>query len=71
MRRTLKLMGANLAGQSGRNKGKAIYFFLRKETTTFTTPARDVIDAFWASHQGEVMGNIRSNFERKMRGERI
>lgn len=43
----------------------------RKTTTSFHTPARPIIEPFIRAHQGEIFPNIRSNFERKMRGERI
>jgi hypothetical protein len=62
-----------LAGQGlrKRKKQEAKYFFLRPSTTQFKNPIRDIIVPFWAAHQSEAMPNIQSNFERKMRGERI
>lgn len=47
------------------------YFFLRKGTTKMTTPARPIISPFWAAHERESWHNIRDNFRRKRRGERI
>jgi len=47
------------------------FFALRKGTTQFKTPARPIIDPFWHAHQTEAWQNIRRNFRRKMRGERI
>jgi len=46
-------------------------FFLRKSTSTLRTPARPIIDPFWDAHEKSARANIRSNFIRKMRGERI
>jgi hypothetical protein len=71
MRQFLKGVGAKMAGRKGRPGQAAKYFFLKKSTTEFTLPARDIIDTFWGAHESEVMPNIRSNFDRKMRGERI
>lgn len=47
------------------------YFFLKKATKRFRTPARPIIAPFWQAHEREAMENIRSNFDRKMAGERI
>lgn len=47
------------------------YFFIKKSTTHFTTPARPMIEPFLAAHGREVVPNVRRNFVRKMRGERI
>lgn len=46
-------------------------FFLRKSTHTLKTPARPIIDPFWAAHRREVMANIRRNFRLKLQGKRI
>lgn len=54
-----------------RSPDKARYFFLRKSTVSFRAPARPIIDPFWAAHRAEAASNIRQNFRRKMRGERI
>lgn len=47
------------------------FFFLRKTTTIGIVPARPIIEPFWDEHEKESAANIVSNFERKMRGERI
>lgn len=47
------------------------YFFLRKETSKFVTPARPIMDPFWDAHKRKAWHNIRENYRRKMRGERI
>ena len=47
------------------------YFFLRKSTTRFTTPARPVIDPFWNAERDSAISNIRRNFRAKMAGRRI
>ena len=47
------------------------YMFLRKTTTSFRTPARPIIEPFWDSQEARAMQNIKANFARKWRGERI
>jgi hypothetical protein len=47
------------------------FFFLRKQTRLLTTPARNVIEPFWAAHEREAERNIINNFKRKLAGERI
>lgn len=54
-----------------KNPALARYYFLKKSTTTLRTPARLVIVPFWNKHQTQAVTNIVTNFERKMRGERI
>lgn len=54
-----------------RNPDVARYYFLKKSTTTLVTPGRMIIVPFWRAHQSEAVRNIISNFERKIRGERI
>lgn len=49
----------------------ARYYFIRKSTTTFHIPPRPIIEPFWRAHQDEAWRNIRANWKRKMRGERI
>lgn len=46
-------------------------FFLRKSTTSMTTPARPIITPFWQAHQAAAERNIRNNFRRKMAGNKI
>jgi hypothetical protein len=58
-----------MQGQVG--PGIAKYFALRKSTQRFHTPARPIIEPFWGAHQAEALGNIRSNFRRKLAGERV
>lgn len=60
-------VGATL-GKRSRNRK---FFFLRKSTRRFKVPARPIIAPFWAAHKREAMSNIRRNFFRKLRGERI
>jgi hypothetical protein len=69
MRTYLAKIGAILRGKKKLAEWPAKAFFLK--TTAFKNPARDIIDTFWAAHKSEVMPNIESNFERKLRGERI
>ena len=47
------------------------YFALRKTTRRFYTPARPIIEPFWSTHEAEALRNIRSNFRRKLAGDRI
>jgi hypothetical protein len=54
-----------------RKEPEAKYFFLRKTTTRFKTPARPIIEPFLQAHRAEIGPNVKDNFERKMRGERI
>ncbi len=57
--------------KKGRGKAIAKYFFLRKSTTQLVLPPRPIIDPFWKANQSTAQRNIMSNFERKMKGERI
>lgn len=50
---------------------EAKYFFLRKSTTSFRLPPRGIIDAFWERHKEEATANIKENYERILKGERI
>jgi hypothetical protein len=59
------------AGEFGAALGVARYFFLRKSTTQFQIPPRDIVDTYWRRHSAEAMPHIQSNYERKLRGERI
>jgi hypothetical protein len=43
-------------------------FFLKKSTRKFSTPARPIIDPFWAANKNRVHGNIKRNFKLKLRG---
>ena len=60
-----------LAMQAQAGPGLRKYFALRKTTTRFHTPARPIIDPFWAAHRFETLSNIRANYRRKIAGERI
>ena len=55
----------------GKKTRRRNVFFLRKSTQMLRTPARPIIDPFWAAHRAEAARNIRQNFIRKMKGERI
>ncbi len=67
IRREFVRRGAAMAKRSLNRR----YFFLRKTTTRFRTPARPVIDPFWRAHREEAWRNIRNNYRRKLSGERI
>ena len=60
-----------LASMGGRMKRKSRKLFLKKETRTFKVPKREIIDPFWNAYRNKAQRNIISNFERKMKGERI
>ena len=55
----------------GKKSRRRNVFFLRKSTASLRTPARPIIDPFWDAHEKTARANIRSNFVRKLRGERI
>lgn len=55
----------------GKKSRRRAVFFLRKETRRMRTPARPILEPFWASERGDARINIRVNFRRKLRGERI
>lgn len=61
----------NQGARRGTIEGGNTPFFLRRNTKRFVTPARPIVDPFWKAHRDEAMRNIRQNFVRKMRGERI
>ena len=60
-------MGARMTRRA-RNRR---YFFIKRSTRTFRTPARPILDPFWRAHEDDARRNITRNFRRKMRGERI
>jgi hypothetical protein len=69
-------LGRRFARIGGRLKKKndpdAKFFFLRKTTgRRIDLPKRPMIDPYWNTHKDEALVNIRKNFARKMRGERI
>ncbi len=44
---------------------------IRKTTQNASVPARDIIGNFFAKHQSRVIELLKTNFQRKLRGERI
>lgn len=46
------------------------YFFLRKSTRQLTTPARPIIEPFWADEKAKAMADIRRRFRLKLMGRR-
>lgn len=54
-----------------RGNPDARFFFLRRETGRPKLPRRPIIDPFWRVNRVAAMRNVRENFNRKMRGERI
>jgi hypothetical protein len=65
LRRMLIQIGAR---RKKRKNDTARFFFLRKGTTTFSTPARDIVDTFWASQRGGLSGRLTAAYEEKLRG---
>lgn len=68
---TLRQYFVRIGASMGKGSRLRRYYFLRKATGALTTPARPIIAPFWAAHRSETERNIVSNFNRKMRGERI
>lgn len=48
-----------------------IYFRIPIKRKTFTTPARPILDPFWEMSRETAWRNIKNNYIRKRRGERI
>jgi hypothetical protein len=67
LRRYLAAYGGELKSKTKARQ----FFFLRKSTTQFKIPARPIIEPFWKANQAQSVKNIRDNFRRKMRGQRI
>lgn len=58
-------------GKLGKIEGGSTPFFLKKQTKSFKTPARKIIEPFWQSERGSVYRNIKRNFRLKLKGKRI
>lgn len=67
MRRYFAFKGASMSKRSRSRK----FFFLKKTTTVFHLPARPTLDPFWQKHADRAWTNIRSNWRKKLAGERI
>lgn len=65
----LRIVGIG-ASFSARSKART-YAFLRKGTVSFRTPASPILDPFWATEKRTSILNIRNNYLRKLKGERI
>jgi hypothetical protein len=70
---TLRRLWIRIGGDYKKGRGKSIakYFFLRKTTQKLHVPARPIIAPFWEAQQATATSNIISNFDKKMKGERI
>lgn len=66
-RRWLANVGAGISPRSKLRK----FFFLKKKTRQFETPKREIVDPFWRAQESRTQRNLISNFERKLKGERI
>jgi len=62
---------ARIGGGMGKRSQAKKYLFLRKSTTQFKTPARPIMDPFWRAERRRAFSNIRENYLRKLKGERI
>jgi hypothetical protein len=62
-----RVRGARMGRRSAARK----FFFLRKSTRRFTTPARPIVEPFIAAHRAAALRAIRADYIRKLRGERI
>lgn len=69
LRKFFRRLGAKYVKAGSKRVAK--FFFLKKSTSTLKTPARPIIDPFWDAHKMEAWKNIKSNFNRKLAGERI
>lgn len=58
-------------GELGKAEGGDTPFFLRRNTRSFTTPARPIVQPFWQANANDAERNIRNNFRQKMKGQRI
>ena len=72
IRESLAFWGSQLGSQFARSRSRRRnVFFLRRATHQLRTPARPIMEPFWAAHRAEALRNIRANFKRKLAGERI
>jgi hypothetical protein len=55
---------------SERSKNRK-FFFLRKSTTQMDTPERPSIEPVWKAREREAWVNIRNNYRKKLKGQRI
>ena len=62
---------ARLGGAMSKRSQARKYMFLRKSTQQLKTPARPIMDPFWQAQRRRAWLNIRENYRRKMKGERI
>lgn len=62
---------AEIGGRLGKGARGKKYLFLKKSTRRFKTPPRPIIAPFWRANQDNAWRNIRANFKRKLKGERI
>jgi hypothetical protein len=71
-RRYIKLWGIVLKiKKDKKSKEMAKYFFLLPSTVRFRIPARPIMEPFESKYASGILSNIKSNFERKMKGETI
>lgn len=67
LRETFRGMGSRMSKRSVARK----YMFIRKSTARFKTPARPIMEPFWAAEHDRAWKNIQRNFRLKLKGQRI
>lgn len=74
LRKMIIARGAGLLQAKGFSSGDMngkTPFFLRKTTRQFRTPGRKIVQPFWQKERDPAMQQIRQNYRKKMKGERI
>lgn len=66
-----RVMLARKGAALGKRSSARPYHFLKKSTTSAQVPPREIMAPFWSDNYMDAKRNIRKNFRRKMRGERI
>ena len=62
---------ARKGGKMGKRSKYRRFYFLKKSTKRFKTPARPIIAPFWAKHQNTAWRMVRTFYRRKVEGRRI
>lgn len=66
-----RLFTVRRGAKMGKRSKYRKFYFLRKSTKRFKTPARPIIAPFWRKHQNTAWRMIRTNYRRKIEGRRI
>lgn len=67
----LRSYWARRGSELGKRTKSRKYFFLKKTTSRFKTPARKIVAPFHEKYRDEMVRNISEGFRKKSRGERI